>query len=188
MVAALVAAAGLAVTAWGTLKSAQVADDQLTQSKERMAQEDRKVASRATTWQSGASLIIANRNLETTVVYVSLRQPPKGWPVVVRLGITPPCTRFEVPLKPIQDEVERLTREGSWGFSSLFVGEPSGRLWERRPEGGLRAIPVGVVLENTHITDVDPYVIGANIADRGKDVLASRAVKTEGLEECGISN
>lgn len=53
VIAAVVAAVGLALTAWGTVKSAQVADDQLTQSQEQREDSVRSQASRITMWAQG---------------------------------------------------------------------------------------------------------------------------------------
>lgn len=51
VLAAIVAAVGLGFTAWGTAKSAQVADDQLAQSRDAQQQEEKAQASAVTMWE-----------------------------------------------------------------------------------------------------------------------------------------
>ncbi|MEJ8662198.1 hypothetical protein [Streptomyces sp. MS1.AVA.4] len=184
VLAAVVAAAGLAVTAWGTLKSAQVADDQLAQSKERQTQEERKLAARVTSWLEPKATVIANRSLDPAVLYLwvlghhSLK--PDARAVMMLLGTAPPCTRLEVPNSLIADIVRKRTGSEVYGFQSLIIVEPSGKLWERRPGGALREPTTDIWFRIT--TGQAARGIGAL---PGKELLTSSSVKSSGLEECG---
>ncbi|MEI5011946.1 MULTISPECIES: hypothetical protein [unclassified Streptomyces] len=187
VLAAVVAAAGLAVTAWGTVKSAQVADDQLAQSKERQAQEERKLAARVTSWLQPEATVIANRSLDPAVLYLRVLGHPSLLPgsraVLMLLGTAPPCTRLEVPDSLIKGIVKERTGFEVYGFQSLIIVEPSGNLWERRPGGALREpefetgwrITTGMAARGKEGKGTPP----------GKELLTSSLVKSSGLEECG---
>ncbi|WP_405461570.1 hypothetical protein OG786_29215 [Streptomyces sp. NBC_00101] len=91
----MVAAVSLALTAWGTYKAAQVADDQLKQSREQQAAEVRFQASRVTTWREPDALVFANRSLDPASAYI-------GWggyeaDQFVPVGTLPPCTAVAFP-------------------------------------------------------------------------------------------
>lgn len=121
MIAAVVAAVGLGLTAWGTLKSAQVADDQLTQSRANQLKDAQAQASLITMWtefdpppkvlmHSGGNpgrLVLANRSLDPIQVAlhgavpnraalapgVIPTAPPPREPRIFYFGSVPPCTR-----------------------------------------------------------------------------------------------
>ncbi|MDX2986330.1 hypothetical protein [Streptomyces caniscabiei] len=124
--AAAVAAASLAVTAWGTWKSALVADDQLSQSREakeqsREAREEdqRKQVSRITFWPEGDKVIIVNRSYDTA--NVSLKYGPDQLPI----GLIPPCKQLSLDrtklIAPIPVE--------------LVVIDAAGMMWRRHESG-----------------------------------------------------
>ncbi len=175
---------GLAVTAWGTVKSAQVANDQLAQSKERVAQDSRKVVSRVAAWQRGDTLIIANRNLEATVVY-AVMGPIMRPKVVVWLGVSPPCTQLHMPLKPIEEAARSAgERQFSHSFSGLIVTDSaSGRMWWRLDDGQLLALPKDALSPPSQVKRTDLMDPESRSA-----FLAGRNVKEDALEQCGTSN
>ncbi|MFI9213887.1 hypothetical protein ACIGW7_37855 [Streptomyces sp. NPDC053253] len=146
VLAAAVAAAGLAITGWGTVKAAQVANDQLAQSRERKDQEQRRVVSKVTSWSEDGATVFANRSLDpsrtfVTVYVVTAADPGSVWLLLV--GTMPPCSRVTIP-----DSVMKTAATGEkdpyvdFHVHSLVMSEPSatGALWERNDEGGLRAI------------------------------------------------
>ncbi|MGW4086961.1 hypothetical protein ACWEGS_28415 [Streptomyces sp. NPDC004822] len=114
MLAALVAAAGLGVTAWGTLVSADVAEDQLAQSKVQKEERDRRQASRINWWEEQTerdagdrSVFIANRSLDPAYVWLWVeiqayqganRGPfPQQVKFTATWGTVPPCTLLSIP-------------------------------------------------------------------------------------------
>ncbi|MFC9269066.1 hypothetical protein ACWGRF_08225 [Streptomyces zhihengii] len=179
VIAALVAAAGLAVTAWGTLKSAQVADDQLAQSKQRQQQEDRRLASRITTWVDGYHSsegwvrVVVNRSLDPAAVYLQLFTPgtPRSDDTVEFLGTVPPCTRVDIPGSVFENiYASSDSSRPVGGTNGLIVAEPSGVLWVRQDGGELRT---------------PSSVERARVALAGPEFLMMwKAVKTSSLEEC----
>ncbi|MER7377232.1 hypothetical protein [Streptomyces lanatus] len=158
VVAAVVAAGGLAVTAWGTMKSAQVADDQLAQSEAQKDDAARKLTSRVTMWEERQSgwngpphRIVANRNVEPVYVFYKISaaelhrsgtgdrwvHPHMG---MVPLGTIPPCTRQDFSWKAISYQVDARWNIGFWEVTSLVVVEPSGVQWQRLPGGEIKGL------------------------------------------------
>lgn len=70
VLAAVVAAASLAISAWGTWKSAQVADDQLAQSRDQQQKALTKQASLVTSWAESNAAVVANRSLDPASVFL----------------------------------------------------------------------------------------------------------------------
>ena len=124
--AAVVAATGLAISAWGTLKSAQVADDQLSQSRESAQEQLRQQAVRVTMWGTKNAVVIANRSLDpVTGVARSyfLSSSSDG----TYLGVIPPCSQVSIPL---------ATSQIAHQPELLFL-DADGREWAREPNGRL---------------------------------------------------
>ncbi|MER5719679.1 hypothetical protein [Streptomyces sp. NPDC002132] len=117
------AAVSLAVSAWGTWKSAQVADDQLSQS--RTAQDDalRHQISRITYWPEGDKVIVENRSYDTATADMGYG-PLEG---SYGLGVLSPCTRYSFPLSKLIPPA----------MVSLSVVDASGNQWLRLPSGRL---------------------------------------------------
>lgn len=161
MIAALVAAAGLAVSAWGTLKSAQVADDQLAQSREEQEEEDRAQASAVTAWLEGLAeedeaLIVANRSLHPVPVAVNgmriwhkgdytdahgntiLNTESQGH--TIALGVLPPCSRVtfshDLLVKQSAD-----VKADDFDPDHIFFMDGTGQHWQRGLSGKLRQRP-----------------------------------------------
>ncbi|NEC31670.1 hypothetical protein [Streptomyces rubrogriseus] len=115
MLAAVVAAAGLGVTAWGTLVSARVAEDQLAQSKVQNEERDRRQASRINWWEEWTagtigddeSVFIANRSLDPAYAWLWVEVTAKKDTNVgsfekratftATWGTVPPCTLLSIP-------------------------------------------------------------------------------------------
>lgn len=124
--AALVAAIGLAVSAWGTLKSAQVADDQLSQSRESAQEQLRQQAVRVTMWGTEHAVVIANRSLDP-VTGEAEGSVPYSSSSGTYLGVIPPCSQVSLP----------LATSGIPGLPRLFFLDADGREWVREPNGRL---------------------------------------------------
>ncbi|MCX4564683.1 hypothetical protein OHA02_52350 [Streptomyces phaeochromogenes] len=140
--AAVVAAAGLAVTAWGTWKSAQVADDQLARSKEAQA-------AMITLWAEGDVLVISNRSADPAVTAIQIKSKPSNkvreWAHLsagdginryyAMLGQLPPCTRLEltadVRKKLLGTDRLRI-------IVGLSIADARGSWWHRQMDGELR--------------------------------------------------
>ncbi|MGW1243114.1 hypothetical protein [Streptomyces bobili] len=141
VVAAVVAAAGLAVTAWGTVKSSQVADDQLDQSREQQFAEDRQQASLVNVWTDKGKTIIANRSLDPAGVWLSAtgaNAPEWGSPYEW-LGRIPPCQRVELPSSLIEYLVRREDRATAPdvhdAVTSIVIEDINGNSWKRTVKG-----------------------------------------------------
>lgn len=129
VLAAVVAAVSLAVSAWGTWKSAQVADDQLTQSRAQHEAAERAQASLVSFWPEGDKLVIANRSYDSAGValaYGGIFSPGS-------LALIPPCKQLTVP------------RTGRAALPlELFIQDASGAVWERNETGQLALyLPAG---------------------------------------------
>ncbi|MFF9569901.1 DciA family protein [Streptomyces sp. NPDC014685] len=150
VLAAVVSAIGLAVTAWGTYKTAQVANDQLAESREQDERNARLQASQVTMWLEPDALVLANRSLDPALVYFQGKQPldkglfaqKEGVPdarkkvvFTVRIGTIPPCTRVAMPRgesNHIRIGVDDLLVEG------LLIVDAEGTQWLRSADGPLR--------------------------------------------------
>lgn len=139
VLAAIVAAAGLAVTAWGTLKAAQVADDQLAQSKEQQEDRNRRQVALIAFWGEGDNdsvVVVVNRSLDPASAWLKAAPAgptdPKGAGVFYPLGVLPPCQRMEF-------RYEQITVAGpAWPVKALVITDAHGNGWERRADGTLR--------------------------------------------------
>ncbi|MFI0813388.1 hypothetical protein [Streptomyces echinatus] len=162
VIAALVAAAGLAVTAWGTAKSAQVADDQLEQSREEQEKEERAQASAVTAWLEGLAegdetLIIANRSLYPVPVAVDGMRKWDKEPVTdsegnsiittvsqehtIALGVLPPCTRVTLSHDLLLKHSTDVKAPDDFDPSLIFFMDATGQHWQRGLSGKLKPRP-----------------------------------------------
>lgn len=140
VVAALVAAVGLGVTAWGTLKSAQVADDQLAQSREQAELDAMDQASRVSVWAQGEDLVAVNYSLQVVTLWI-VSNTKEGlldtWPITR----VPPCKEMTTALDDPYTEgltetgPEALTKAG--GDVKLAIVDARGKVWVQEPFGTL---------------------------------------------------
>ncbi|MEU9072108.1 hypothetical protein AB0D60_35140 [Streptomyces sp. NPDC048306] len=132
--AALVAGIGLGVTAWGTLVSAQVAHDQLAQSKEQRTEESKRQASRITSWREPDATIVANRSLDPADVYLDIEAiTDDNATSTTFLGTVPPCVRVRIPSSALEahmDVDEPDNYEAAW-VTSLGIIDTYGQIWKR---------------------------------------------------------
>ncbi|TFE55608.1 hypothetical protein E3E14_05585 [Streptomyces sp. ICN441] len=169
VLAAVVAAVGLAVTAWGTLKSAQVADAQLAQSKEQQEDRDRRQIALISFWGEGADdkvVVVVNRSLDPASAWlVAGRLSPANSEdpaAYLSLGVLPPCQRSAFRYDPMVG--------GTGPVEALLVSDANGKGWVRRVDGTLRgtkSLPGVSALGRGH---VPPFV---------------EAVEYTTLEQCG---
>ncbi|MGV9509302.1 hypothetical protein ACWDQZ_27255 [Streptomyces tendae] len=180
--AALIAAISLAVTAWGTYKSALVADDQLKQSREEDENSQQAQASRFAAWVERDKLVIANRNLDPVGGYLFVSYGPKSSarPTVVTyvdLGIVPPCTAVRLPTEVIYARADVSSKYTGTGrrIAGLHFTTSDGQSWDRwNRKGG----------ELTSTADVPPpQHSGANPDDRG--LMDHKEAKISALAQCG---
>ncbi|MFC9680453.1 hypothetical protein [Streptomyces sp. NPDC056948] len=140
VLAALVAAVSLAISAWGTYKAAQVADDQLAQSRDQQEIEEAAQASRVGMWAAYANIVIANRSLDPVHAYIETDgRTAQDKPRYVNIGIVPPCVEFSIP-------AEKVTlapggdSDGPWlKVRGLVFTDARGKWWKRNPNGTLEA-------------------------------------------------
>lgn len=185
VIAAVVAAAGLGVTAWGTLVTARVAEDQLAQSKVASEERAKRQASRITWWsqlQKGEyAAVIANRSLDPVRVILAVRYgDTDSWGKygAIRMHELPPCSRVVIPRSKLS---EGPSRRGTRYVHSLVVTElrftdTYGQSWTRRADGTLRR-GWGVELDSAFVTlgDAQQWV---------QDTVS----KSTPLEECGAES
>ncbi|WP_328736549.1 hypothetical protein [Streptomyces bobili] len=122
----MVAAASLAISAWGTWKSAQVADDQLSQSKDARDDDLRQQVSRITYWPEDGKVVIANRSYATAYAYMSYGTL-EG---VLDIGLLPPCTLLSFDRSVLNPPVD----------VDLAIVDASGRSWRRTSVGQIIAV------------------------------------------------
>ncbi|MEU6012433.1 hypothetical protein, partial [Streptomyces sp. NPDC047453] len=117
--AAAVAAASLAVTAWGTYKSAQVADDQLAQSRDANEKEAKAQASRISWWiesSDAQDLVFANRSLDPAWIWLYIQtgdQIRTDTGELLQAGELPPCTRISIPVIRVSTTVSEVYKPKS---------------------------------------------------------------------------
>jgi hypothetical protein len=141
VLAAVVAAAGLAISAWGTLKSAEVANDQLAQSRDDQTKEERAQAQAVTMWHDWnknrvETVTVSNRSLAPVAVALwgvdgleTTRQ------VFTYLGVLPPCTRATFTGHQI-DEATIPKVLDLW-VGGLLFRDSAGVEWQRTSGGYL---------------------------------------------------
>ncbi|MEU9576266.1 hypothetical protein [Streptomyces chilikensis] len=154
IVAALAGAAGLSVTAWGTYWAAQVAEDQLAQSKEQDEDKQKDQASKVTFWKErmkagdGDTLVIANRSLDP-VSYVRVHVTVRYWKgedltaSVVAAGSSsalPPCSALRVTSAGLMRSFgKRAVGSAAVDVNAFEFYDSKGKVWQRTDDGVLRA-------------------------------------------------
>lgn len=144
--AALVAAAGLGVTAWGTVKSAEVANDQLAQSRNNQDRTEKAQAQAVTMWldwnkDQVGTVTVSNRSLAPISVALWGADGLKGWkgyensPVYSYLGVLPPCTRATFTRSQINQATMPKTVD-LW-IAGLLYRDSAGVKWQRSSSGHL---------------------------------------------------
>lgn len=123
----LVAAAGLIVAAWGTLKTAQLADTQLTQAVEQKEDSERAQIEQISFWGKGPTVMVANRSLDPAHLWLKIREPAEGVRSIP-FGVLPPCTRLEIPLS---------NKNATLDVVALQVLDVKGNGWERSYDGSI---------------------------------------------------
>lgn len=148
MLAAVVAAASLAITAWGTYKGAQVADDQLSQSREQNERERRGQAERVTMWLDPTDVVVSNRSWDP--VWVSTyfsdkehRNDGSNKVVYVFWGVVPPCTATRAPIDLVYSKASSQAPEATeWRVEGLHFRTAEGQMWTRTRTGLLSDAPL----------------------------------------------
>ncbi|MEV8204326.1 hypothetical protein ACWD9X_23425 [Streptomyces sp. NPDC005075] len=196
--AALIAAVGLGVTAWGTLMSARVAEDQLEQSKEQRSERSMSQASRITAWVEEDNTVVANRSLDPADVYLqawavrSNKQDVLGSDPsrdLVYVGTVPPCLRLSIPGDLLRSTLNNMgyiqldpKNPGPIFVSSIMIVDANGQVWERgygRPLGPTSGHDAKFALQRF-------ATLNSIVVNPDKAALASLpAIQTKGLEECG---
>ncbi|MFB7371960.1 hypothetical protein ACFC0D_19190 [Streptomyces sp. NPDC056222] len=182
VLAALIAALGLGVTAWGTVKAAEIANDQLAQSREQQEEDARKVASSVTFWPERGGLVITNRGLDPVEGTVRLNFPLSAEnELYMRLpvGAIPPCSRLDIPEVTISRTSERVIRRTSGAIwepfvvDALIVQAPSGKPWIREE---------GKEIERAKPADL---LLGSHPPHGARELATNSSVKLTALEDCG---
>ncbi|MGW1544435.1 hypothetical protein ACWCPM_30110 [Streptomyces sp. NPDC002309] len=175
------AAASLAITAWGTFKAAQVANDQLAQSKEDSEMEELSPASRVTMWGDGRSTVVANRTLDP--VWVSLfldnerqREMNAGRATYIFFGVVPPCTAVQVPNKLVHGAASSFdpVPDRDWVFQGMHFLTMDGRPWVRYSTGRL-------------LKDVSSPPMAMQVYQETGGLVADSKAKASQLPECRAS-
>lgn len=184
VLAAVVAAVSLAITAWGTYKSAQVADDQLAQSKEDGEKEARSQAVRVSMWGDGKVSVVANRSLDPVWAAFFLndeqrREKHDDSVTYVFVGVVPPCTAVSVPKAVTFAKATRFTEPSGprtgWIFQGLHFMGNDGQAWVRWNNG---------VLSKT----AGPPSKRVIRQQREGGLMADDRAKQSRLSECGTSD
>ncbi|MEU5281688.1 hypothetical protein AB0G87_35370 [Streptomyces asoensis] len=158
VLAAVVASVGLAVTAWGTLKSAQVADDQLAQSREQHDEDVRAQASLISFWSEPGKTVVVNGSRTPASAWLRLA-PVHAWFDAEKrkrqwgygfddrtfwLGLLPACKRIEIPSKLLlavgAAPVFVPEAAGPWYARELTITDASGNGWQRTYDGLLQPL------------------------------------------------
>ncbi|CAL9329124.1 hypothetical protein SUDANB96_00037 [Streptomyces sp. enrichment culture] len=156
--AAVVGAVSLAVSAWGTYWTAQVAEDQLAQSKEQDADEKKDQASKVVFWVEGGNgifpgigtrLVITNQSpYPLTLLTVGLRITEQRderteWSSVARVarGGVPPCSELRVEAGDLRHTNGTPVGDGPAALGVLSLGfvDSKGEAWWRDESGRLQA-------------------------------------------------
>ncbi|GHB82140.1 hypothetical protein GCM10010306_090860 [Streptomyces umbrinus] len=156
--AAVVGAVSLAVSAWGTYWTAQVAEDQLAQSKEQDAEKKKDQASKVIFWVEGGSgifpgigtrLVITNQSqYPLTLLTVGFRITEQRderteWSSVARVatGGVPPCSELRVEADDLLHTNGKPVGDGPAALGVLSLGfvDSKGEAWWRDESGRLEA-------------------------------------------------
>ncbi|MGW6462589.1 hypothetical protein [Streptomyces rubiginosohelvolus] len=185
VLAAAVAAASLAVTGWGTYKSAQVADDQLSQSREQDEAEKRAQAVKVTVWTEPGMIVIANRSLDPVHAYLHATVGPESASLaILPAGIVPPCRRVDIPMGTAPKKLFNATIRADMKLTPerfTFV-DAAGTMWERQGWGEL------VQVDNPETSAIAKGYGNNGVSYLPTDDLVSlKEVKLTALEECGVA-
>ncbi|MFI9780453.1 hypothetical protein ACIHCV_38230 [Streptomyces sp. NPDC051956] len=184
VLAAVVAAVSLAITAWGTYKSAQVADDQLAQSKEDGEKEERSQAVRISMWGDKKVSVVANRSLDPvwTAFFLSDKQRRERHDnsvTYVFVGVVPPCTAVTVPKSVTFARATSFAAppgpHTDWIFVGLHFMGNDGQPWVRWNSGEL-----------TKVTGPPSKKVIRQQKEGG--LMADDRAKQSRLSECGKSD
>ncbi|MFE6639608.1 hypothetical protein ACFVFT_38150 [Streptomyces tendae] len=187
VLAALVAAAGLGVSAWGTLLSARVAEDQLAQSKVQNEERAKRQASRITFWEEpphSDPTVIANRSLDPVFVYVGVSYKGDHTPEYdMSVGTIPPCTAVRLRADHLSSGIpdnEPEARFNRGSATAIMFVDVYGQMWTRAEDGKLtEGVPAAAGFLRTSDTK-----------ERGKRpyvVVATTTLDLKPLEECGAT-
>jgi hypothetical protein len=177
VLAAVVAAAGLGVTAWGTLVSARVAEDQLAQSRVQNEERERLQASRITYWQEPAGstdTVIANRSLDPAAVSVVVTDLGVK-PYIADFGMVPPCSRVVLPESLLWAAHPRKAKDSlsAKQVDAILIEDANGKQWYRSYDALQPVTQRDVPLVEKAAESYESVTVG------------SRDVKVEPLDECG---
>lgn len=176
VVATLLAAGGLLISALGTLKTNAVADTQLTQAREQEDSEAKQQVARITFWPlaSEYAFVVANRSLDSASVwlYVDMNgtKYSRYWP----LGIVPPCSSARI------SNLNVTKGAAPWPVTKLLIVDANGRAWLRTPSGVLSRTTPPQELPNS-VTGVNGVVDGKTFGPDGAPV------KWSNIAPCGDS-
>jgi hypothetical protein len=139
----------LAITAWGTYKAAQVADDQLAQSREDNEKNERAQASRISIWVEGTQptrVVLANRSLDPAWAYMyvsTVGDLSMGRSETLGIGVLPPCTRLNMPITKFREDIQQALHPhigGHFARNGLAFRDADGRTWLRLTSGTLQSL------------------------------------------------
>ncbi|WP_327745149.1 hypothetical protein OHO28_38745 [Streptomyces europaeiscabiei] len=169
--AAVVGAVSLAVSAWGTYWAAQVAEDQLAQSKAQDADKRKDQASKVNFWVEGGGgvfpgigtrLVITNQSqYPLTLLTVGLRITEQRderteWSSVAKTytGGVPPCSELRVEVGNLRHTNGKPVGDGPalLGVLSLGFVDSKGEFWWRDESGRLDAAEDFIQGQSTETT------------------------------------
>ncbi|WP_406717924.1 hypothetical protein OHA53_19850 [Streptomyces althioticus] len=169
--AAVVGAVSLAVSAWGTYWTAQVAEDQLAQSQEQDADRKKDQASKVIFWVEGGGgifpgigtrLVISNQSqYPLTLLTVGLRVTEQRdeqteWSSVTKAstGGVPPCSELQLEVGDLRHTNGEPVGDGAAALAVLSLGfvDSKGEAWWRDESGRLEAAENFVQGQSTKAT------------------------------------
>ncbi|MFB8402243.1 hypothetical protein [Streptomyces sp. NPDC055912] len=134
VLAALIAAIGLAVSAWATVKAVALADIQLTQAHEQKDEEERQHVSRVAFWGEGDDkTVVANRSTDPVRLWLRVLTTSKSLDYKP-IGTLPPCKRLEIPLA-VNPSGRTIV-----DVKALVITDRNGKSWERRSDGTIHPV------------------------------------------------
>ncbi|MER6616280.1 hypothetical protein [Streptomyces xantholiticus] len=142
VLAAVVAAVSLAISAWGTYKSAQVADDQLAESREKDKAEERAQASRISMWGEPQNVVFANRSLDAVSISLIFYGRTA---IPMPLGEIPPCKAVYMKRSDLEPYVvtwSKITKRPIPKVQQVALAfrDAAGLAWIRTSSGKLMRI------------------------------------------------
>jgi hypothetical protein len=183
VIAAVVAAAGLGVTAWSTLISARVAEDQLAQSEEQRTQESMRQASRITFWREPGATVIANRSLDPADVYIDAMAISDVATLndTYHLGTVPPCVRVKLSTSELQAymSVDLPGNSESAFVMSLGIIDTYGQRWMR-----MLGQPQWTEAVGGTLVRAEPWPYPSDVFETDQDDWLLTKTSMDPLEEC----